>query len=530
MSVETLIIGSGVVAAAISSCLLEKNPKASILILEAGKKVKMRDAAIWQDYVVSRKLPYSQYYDFDYPDRDRPGENESKGATPLPLFEARVFTYGGSTIHWGGWSFRLKPEDFKLFSNTKRGIDWPFDYAALEPWYCQAEAYLGVAGDSNDPTVPRSAGFPFPHYPYTLEDEPMARALEGLGIQYSHLPIARHGITDTRSRHAPCQTTGTCKYCPFGARYSANNYLDDMIQWGDFPNLEIRLDCVVQKINMNLKRHATGVEYTDRVTGKQVTVEAERVIVAAGTIESTKLLLRSQSTFWPQGVGNDNDLAGRNIVTHPFFMFKSTLPDNPKQLQPEMDFPTLVSRHFDSEQEQQQGKYILVNPAGNPDVSLKKKMQEGMTRENLNKYVTGATQIQIHGMLEVFSDSKNRINNTLKVNHLGLLETAVDYGQASDFDAQMQAIHANVSTIFKAMGAGIPDKTTPSWRADHAACTLRMSADDARGVTDPNLRVHGTDNLFVCSNAVFPNTGAVNPTLTLTALAIRLADHLHHNT
>jgi choline dehydrogenase-like flavoprotein len=54
-----------------------------------------------------------------------------------------------------------------------------------------------------------------------------------------------------------------------------------------------------------------------------------------------------------------------------------------------------------------------------------------------------------------------------------------------------------------------------------------MSADAASGVVDADLMVHGTDNLFVCSNAVFPSLGAINPTLTLTALALRLGDHLN---
>src|SRR3569623_1389433 len=112
MNVETLIIGSGVAAAAIATKLLAKNPGASILMLEAGSKVKMQDSAIWQDYVVSGKLPYTKYYDAPYPTRDHPGENVTAGKTALPLEGARVFTYGGSTIHWGGWSFRRKPEDF----------------------------------------------------------------------------------------------------------------------------------------------------------------------------------------------------------------------------------------------------------------------------------------------------------------------------------------------------------------------------------------------------------------------------------
>ena len=66
-----------------------------------------------------------------------------------------------------------------------------------------------------------------------------------------------------------------------------------------------------------------------------------------------------------------------------------------------------------------------------------------------------------------------------------------------------------------------------SWRCDHAASTCRMSKDPKDGVVDGDLRVHGTDNLYVCSNAVYPNLGAINPTDTVTALAFRLGDHLN---
>ena len=62
----------------------------------------------------------------------------------------------------------------------------------------------------------------------------------------------------------------------------------------------------------------------------------------------------------------------------------------------------------------------------------------------------------------------------------------------------------------------------------HATSTCRMSISDTDGVVDENLRVHGTDNVYICSNAVYPNVTAVNPTLTLAALAVRLGVHLAH--
>lgn len=258
MAVDTLIIGSGVAATALAQVLLTADANASILILEAGTRVKTKDFGLWENYLITGSLPYDAYKDMQYPQNDVPGENMSVGGTDLPLAGARVMTYGGSTIHWGGWSFRLKPEDFRLHSNTGTGVDWPFDYAHLEPYYSKAEAYIGVSGDSKDPTVPRSADYPFPAFPYTLEDKPLADALTALGIEFTHLPIARHGVTDTTSKQAPCQTTGTCKYCPFGARYAATNFLNDMVAWNDYPNFEVRTDVVVDEIQMSSKQRASS--------------------------------------------------------------------------------------------------------------------------------------------------------------------------------------------------------------------------------------------------------------------------------
>ena len=90
----------------------------------------------------------------------------------------------------------------------------------------------------------------------------------------------------------------------------------------------------------------------------------------------------------------------------------------------------------------------------------------------------------------------------------------------------MSQVKAEVQKIYEAMGAELTDDANVSWRADHAACTCRMSSDPSGGVVNKDLQVHGMDNVLVCSNAVFPNLGAVNPTLTLTALALRLADSL----
>lgn len=529
MKVGTLIVGSGVAATVIAESLLAADPDASILILEAGTRVTTKDFGVWENYLITNKLPYEAFWDLAYPQRDVPGENISAGGTEVPLNGARVFTYGGSTMHWGGWAFRLKPEDFHLHANTGQVIDWPFGYDDLEPYYCRAESHLAVSGDSLDAVVGRSADYPFHAFPYTLEDQLFVDALDKLNITHSRMPIARRGVNGTPSRHAPCQTTGTCKYCPFGARYVASNYLDDMREWNDYPNLDVKLGAVVLSLVMDGKRRAKGVRYWDRETGAELEVEAKTVVVAGGAIESAKLLQRSKSDDWLQGVGNDHDLVGRYFITHPYFIFTATLPSNADKLQPEMNFPTLVSRHFDNPVEQGDGKFVLVAPPDGVVFPLAQRMQRGDSRTKIDADLIGPNKVQIHGMVETFGRFTNRVINVQDlrdVNRVGLPMTTIDYTKDSTFDGRMVEIQKRVTEIFGAMGATQINLSSTSWRADHAASVTRMSVKETDGVVDPNLRVHGVDNLFVISNGVFPNLGAVNPTLTLTALAYRLGDHL----
>lgn len=531
MKVDIVIAGSGVAAAALAWKILRADPSASILVLEAGKRMKMRDFAVFQDYLVTGKEPYRAYWDLPFQERDQPGENESVGSTQVPLYQSRLTMFGGSTVHWGGWSFRMKEEDFQLHSRVGKGIDWPIQYKELEPFYCEAEHYIGVSGDSREKIVPRSQDFPFRQFPFSLEDKIAIEGLRKLNLSYSHLPIARQGVTQTISSHAPCQTTGRCKYCPFGSRYVAANSLDDLENLEAHPNFEVRTEMVVEEILMSSKQRATGLRCYNRRTDRDEVIEAETVILASGAIESPKLLQRSGRPLWENGIGNDHDLVGRNLVTHPYFIFESTLKENPELLQPEMGFPTLVSRHFDSPEEQAAGKFILVNPPdypkyGNKRVDIARLMQAGMTTEEIKRAVRGEVVVQWQGILEVFSEHKNRVKASNRINHLGLRETIVDFTKDPGFDQRLREIQSHVEKIFVAMGAEGIRPQQVSWRADHAACTTRMSDDPETGVVDRNLKVHGVDNVYVCSNASFASFGAVNPTLTLTALALRLGRHL----
>lgn len=526
MRADIIIVGSGVAAAAVAQRILQVRPTTEIAIIEAGAKVKMRDFALYQNYVATGGLPYQEFYDLPAPARGKPGENRFTGSLEMSLEGSRLMMYGGSTVHWDGYSFRFKPEDFRLYSNTGQGIDWPFGYEELEPYYGQAEHYIGVSGDSDDQTAPRSTPYPFSAFPYSLEDSLAIEAFEKLGISYSHLPIARHGIADTTSPTPPCQTTGTCLYCPFGARYNAANSLDDLFTFHSYPGLSIRTNAVAERILMDSRSRARGVEIFDKTKGTRETLEADTVIVASGTVESPKLLLRSTSEHWKKGLGNDHDLVGRNIITHPWITFQATLDKNPRRLQPEMAFPTLVSRHFDNEAQQPKGKYILVNPPTSPLINLAQAMQQGKRREEIDQLVAGPVQIQLNAMFEVFSQSTYRVTNIDKLSHLHMWESQIHFDNTPLIKERLATVHKTATDVLRAMGATGDVSIDPSWGAHHATCTTRMSRSPELGVVDADLRIHGVDNVYVCSNASFSTLSAVNPTLTLVALALRLGNHL----
>ena len=129
-----IIVGSGVAATLICDRLLEANPLAAILLLEAGGRIPSRDRRSWWDLVLDRKAPYAFTYDDDGA-KSEAQESFSTGNTLWVFKESRVRAFGGSTMHWGGWALRFKEEDFNCRARTGRGADWPFAYDTLEPWY-----------------------------------------------------------------------------------------------------------------------------------------------------------------------------------------------------------------------------------------------------------------------------------------------------------------------------------------------------------------------------------------------------------
>ena len=160
--------------------------------------------------------------------------------------------------------------------------------------------------------------------------------------------------------------------------------------------------------------------------------------------------------------------------------------------------------------------------------SLEEQFLSNVSPADLNASMTSEVRVYLGGEMEQFESPENRVTlGSGKTRH-GLPTTEIEVGV---HEINLKTREEHVQTFVNLLKtAGCKEDGIETYVANpdgaHASATCRMSSSDADGVVDPKLQVHGTDNLYVCSNAVFPSIAAANPTLTLSALAVRLAEHL----
>ena len=502
-----IIVGSGVAGTVLARQLLAKGDY-QITMFEAGPDFTAGDRRIWLDNLLGKNYIYERFVD------DPRTENEQFG-----LRGSRLFMKGGTTNHWSGLTPRFKPEDFELKSRTGFGADWPVNYDDMAPYYAQAEVLLGITGDSDNDDPPRyGAKYPFPPTSYTLGDMLVIDALNSHDISYGHMSIARNG--------SRCITTGTCNYCPVNARYTALFDLGQLqSEYG--AKLTLKTESPVTKILMDGKKRTRGVSYLDLKTGAPGSMDADVVIVCGGTIESCKLLLSSTNEDWRDGIGNDSDHVGRHLIGHPLMSATGVRPGNPDKIHPELGFSSLISRHFDSPEYQHKGKMWFSGDVGQ-NSSLEEQFLSNVSLADLNASMTSEVRVSLWGEMEQFESPENLVTLGRGKTRHGLHTTGIEVG-VHEINLKTREEHVQTFVnLLKTAGCKEDSIETEVANPDgaHASATCRMSSSDADGVVDPNLQVHGTDNLYVCSNAVFPSIAAANPTLTVSALAVRLAVHL----
>jgi choline dehydrogenase-like flavoprotein len=516
---KVAIVGSGIVGTAIAFALSKKGH--NVVIFEKGPEFPYPHQAQFRDQVM---YLYTDNPAYTLP-RDLKNVTLSGdyGKVHLDIGGEMGTVVGGSATHWGGVSLRMHPSDFQLRTKYGRGTDWPIDYQTIEPYYCRAESMIGVSGtDEDNPFAPpRSQPFPLPPFQLSWDDQILADLLRHDGITLHTTPQAR--VRNGYDGRPGCMNFGVCPTCPIGARYSPNHHLQQAIATGHarvLPNVSVR------RIVLDENGRARALVYRRNDSSKDEEHAASVIIVAAGAIESARLLLLSRDSHRPDGVGNHAGDVGKNLTFHHYYVTELRYDRAlyPGRLGPQ----TGQSQQFVDPTTRAKNGGIKIDFHSWP--SLANPWERTSGKEILEDFevMKRARTLGLHCestpsaiKLVRLSEEKDRFGDPFAHLHYDLADI--------DFET-----HGFGRTLFdrfvratKATDARFEDDPIVFSSGAHHMGTCRMGSDPKSSVVDPQLRVHGSPNLFVVGGASFVGcSGAVHPTLTMTALAIRASDFI----
>jgi choline dehydrogenase-like flavoprotein len=509
------IVGSGVAGGVVAERLLDAGLK-DLCMIETGPAMPMKDSRTWYGELTASEGPFKSPFRHLVPPAS---EFKNVGSHPFERWSV-LRGRGGTTLHWDGWAFRLKPEDFRLRSNIGVGADWPISYDDLEPFYLHAERTLQVAGSAEDPGhPPRKDPFPLPAVAADAVETTFLKAMAELSFSTQHICIARN--TRPINGMPQCQLTGTCRYCPLGARFTGDQLIDRIERRKGF---RLLLKTSGLKLVFASSAKVRALEVLDQDSDNVYSIEAEHFVICGGAIGSAQLLLSSANPWWPEGVGNHHGHLGRfffNHVTGGCYLVEG--PSSASNARKEINFNTVISRHFDSPQTQANGKFVLSRFDDWP--GLDQMMASGQSIADIREALQGARPGSLGFSQEQWPDEANTLTLGPGVGRTGLRDVLIRYSMNDSALANLKAVQPIVEKIAKQMGCREVKWERPGVAA-HPMGICRMSKSPEDGVVDPNLKVHNTENLYVCTSGVFPTGGAVNPTLTIAALAHRLGAHL----
>ncbi len=462
----------------------------------------------------------------------------SVGVSYVGALLGRFRVFGGSSTKWGAQLLPFNREDFRD-RPWILGSEWPISYDELRPYYDRSIPIMG-ADD-----LPYEAAALRRHLP----EIPAWESGGTFNIRYS-------------------------KFAPFNRRNLAKTLERPLTQ---SRHVHVVLHASLTRILFDSSTTTvTGVEV--RTSSGQVRqVRCRQLVICAGTLETTRILLSGAPDVFPDGVGNASDLVGRYFQDHVSFRAGEVVPLQNQR------FEQLITSHFYKRTRhyprfelsyETQKRESLLNVFGHvgveyPSGSLLIKLREwlrafqnrqrmAISFRDVGRVVTDGVyvfrlmmRVFFGGVFPFMSGSKfvlqvdteqcpnpeSRVSLSDVVDDYGVRQLCIDWRLTEEERRGVMWFCEQLKQEFESTGLAqvhldatrhaSPDR----WLHNvsdiyHPAGTTRMHPDPARGVVDANLKIHGLTNMFVASCSVFPASAGANPTFTLMALCIRLADHL----
>lgn len=506
MNFDVIIIGSGAGGGTLARHLAPSGKK--ILILERGDWLK-REKQNWDAsavFIENRYISKETWYDKD-------GRS----------FQPQVHYFvGGATKMYGAALYRLRKEDFgELAHHDGISPAWPISYDEMEPYYTKAEHLYQVHGERGiDPTEPpSSAPYAFPPISHEPRIQKLCDDLKKGGYHPFYAPCAV--MLDEKNRAASrCIRCNTCDGFPCLVQAKADAEMIGVRPALESPNVTLMCNIRVIKLNTDPR----GKTVTEVVTDQGV-FQGSIIVVACGAANSAKLLLMSANDKHPNGLANGSDMVGRNYMFHnsQAVLALSTEP-NLTQFQKTL---AINDFYFGSDDfKYPMGNIQMVGKSLGPMYRGEKPIETALApMMALDKIAEHAIDFWLS--TEDLPDPNNRVT----VDQKGNLTLAY----TPNNQVPQKKLYEKLKSIVSHLGLH-PDhliprhaylKTTiPVAGVAHQAGTCRFGKDPKTSVLDTNCKAHELDNLYVVDTSFFPSIGAVNPSLTAMANALRVGDHL----
>jgi choline dehydrogenase-like flavoprotein len=445
-----------------------------------------------------------------------------------PISVSMYNAVGGSTVQWSAHFPRLHPSDFRVKSLDGVADDWPLTYSDLEPYYDLNDRINGVAGLDGDPAYPDKSPRQTPPVLLGALGNTVARGFDRLGWHW--WPADSAILTRPYDGRDACNNCGPCNLgCPSRARASA-----DVTYWPRAISAGVRLvtGARVSKVLTNGDR-ATGVEYFDS-HGREQTARAPVVVLACNGIGTPRLLLNSANAGHPNGLANSSGQVGRNLMFHPYATVTGVFDDV-------LDGHTgpvgcsIVSQQFyetDPDRDFVRGYILQLGRSGAPLHTAMGGAGDHMVPWGDTHHQVFAERHRKTGTIAVIGEDLPEPHNRVDLDpeltdDSGITAPRVHYALSDNSRALMAHGVDNAVRALNAAGATETITTNPfPYSGWHLMGTARMGTDPGNSVVDPWGRAHDVDNLYVIDGSIFVTAGGVNPTSTMQALALRIADRI----
>jgi choline dehydrogenase-like flavoprotein len=542
---------------------------AAMQLSQAGMKVLMLEAG--SNVVPAHDFHHRFLYEMEFRGQNRPGtlrrytgternyrimldstENPYTTAPGTSYQWTRSRCLGGRTMHWARASDRMADYEFKAASRDGYGVDWAVSYADMKPYYDRVERFIGVSGAIEGlPQFPDGEFLP----PMALNcaETIFTAASNSLGWRTTHRRLAQ--LTRMHNNRPPCHYCGNCvNGCDVGAMFNTVAVtLPPALKTG---NLEVLTDSVAACVRTNNENRAQGITYIERFTMKSIDVDAKYVILAASTLENTRLMLLSAKG----GLANSSGLLGYYMMDQVSGGGVSgilpKLRGGPARLDDGKSAGITIPNFQNIDKKTQRKDFIrgyVINATGGqteyPQYAASVPGYGSEWKKEIkSRYVAQARVWNAGG--EMLAQKENFVELDPEVkDHWGIPVLKIHFTH-SDNDRKLIAdLQQRAEELFRKAGGeviaglgrggpagfpggpGSPDANNGAPRdrlggAIHEVGTARMSVDPRQGVLNSYCQTHDIPNLYVFGGNAFPSTGDKHPTLTMMALSARGCDRI----